>query len=52
MKIQRALALLAVLLCVTATGMALAGCNTVEGVGRDVEALGDSIEDTAEDADD
>lgn len=27
-----------------------AGCNTVEGVGQDVEALGDNIEDAARDA--
>jgi predicted small secreted protein len=28
--------------------MMLTGCNTVEGVGRDVERLGDAIEDEAE----
>ena len=28
----------------------LAGCNTVEGVGRDIENLGDEIEDEADDA--
>jgi predicted small secreted protein len=33
-------------------GIHLAGCNTVEGVGRDVEAAGAAIEDAAEDADD
>ena len=27
--------------------MMLTGCNTVEGVGRDVERLGDTIEDEA-----
>ena len=33
------------------TGLVLtAACNTVEGVGRDVEALGDTIEDAADDA--
>lgn len=32
--------------------LAVSGCNTVEGVGRDVEAAGDAIEDTAEDAND
>lgn len=26
------------------------GCNTVEGVGQDVESLGDNIEDAARDA--
>jgi predicted small secreted protein len=29
-------------------GAALAGCNTVEGLGRDVEAAGDAIEDAAD----
>jgi predicted small secreted protein len=29
--------------------MMSAGCNTVEGVGRDVERLGDAIEDEARD---
>lgn len=28
---------------------ALTACNTVEGVGRDIEAGGDAIEDTASD---
>ena len=27
----------------------LTACNTVEGAGRDLEAAGDSIEDSAED---
>jgi predicted small secreted protein len=31
---------------------ALSACNTIEGVGRDVEAAGDAIEDTARDAKD
>jgi predicted small secreted protein len=26
----------------------LSACNTVEGVGRDVESVGDSIEDSAD----
>lgn len=26
----------------------LTGCNTVEGVGKDVEAAGDAIEDSAD----
>jgi len=28
---------------------AAAGCNTVEGVGRDMQAAGQAVEDTAED---
>jgi predicted small secreted protein len=31
------------------SGLALAGCHTVEGFGRDVEAAGDAIEDAAND---
>lgn len=27
----------------------LSGCNTVEGVGRDIERAGDAIQDEAED---
>lgn len=30
----------------------VAGCNTVEGVGEDVEAAGDAVSDTARDAND
>ena len=30
--------------------LAAAGCNTVEGAGQDVEATGEAIEDTAQDA--
>ncbi|MCA9304799.1 MAG: entericidin A/B family lipoprotein [Phycisphaerales bacterium] len=30
----------------------MSGCNTVEGVGRDVESAGDAIADTARDAKD
>jgi len=36
-----------------ASGLAmfgLSGCNTVEGVGEDVEAAGEAIDDTADDA--
>lgn len=30
----------------------VSGCNTVEGVGEDVEAAGDAVSDTARDAND
>jgi len=30
----------------------IAGCNTIEGVGEDVEAAGDAVADTARDAND
>jgi predicted small secreted protein len=29
--------------------LVLTGCNTVEGFGRDTQAAGDAIEDTADD---
>ena len=32
------------------SGVFIGGCNTVEGVGRDIENLGDEIEDEADDA--
>ncbi len=35
------------LLCL---GFSATACNTVEGLGRDIEAGGDAIEDTAHDA--
>jgi predicted small secreted protein len=39
-----------ILLSVLTAGFAIAviGCNTVEGLGRDVESLGDAIEDAAD----
>lgn len=37
---------LAVVLGMTA---GLAGCNTVEGVGRDVEGAGEAVQDTSQD---
>lgn len=39
-------ALLASALVMTA---ALGACNTVEGVGKDVESTGDAVQDTAKD---
>lgn len=32
-------------------GASLAACNTVEGIGRDVQAVGGAIEDAADDDD-
>lgn len=32
--------------------LAIAACNTVEGAGKDIEATGDAISDTANDAKD
>jgi len=37
------------ILATTAFLFGIAGCNTVEGVGEDIEAAGDSIEDEAGD---
>lgn len=31
-------------------GLSLTACNTVEGVGDDIEAVGDGLSDTARDA--
>jgi predicted small secreted protein len=33
-----------------AAGLALAGCNTVSGMGRDVSSVGHAVTDTANDA--
>lgn len=38
--------LAAVLLAIT--GVSLTGCNTTEGVGKDVEAAGEGIQDAAD----
>lgn len=43
--IHKTLGLFAVLLVLVS--LALGGCNTTRGVGQDVEALGDAIEDEA-----
>lgn len=37
---------------VAASVAVVAGCNTIEGVGEDVEAAGDAVADTARDAND
>jgi predicted small secreted protein len=39
---------LAVLFSLIGFGLVLAGCNTVEGVGKDVKATGQAIEKAAE----
>jgi predicted small secreted protein len=33
-----------------ASGLALSACNTIEGVGRDVESAGETVARTADDA--
>lgn len=33
-------------------GLGLTACNTTQGLGEDVEAAGDAIEDTADEAED
>ncbi len=43
---------LLVVLGVGACGVSLPACNTTEGVGEDIRALGDAIDDAAEDAND
>jgi predicted small secreted protein len=37
---------------IAAAVIAGSGCNTTEGVGEDIEAAGDAIDDAAEDAND
>ena len=40
----------ALLVLLTSLGFMVAGCNTTRGIGQDIEATGDAIEDAAEDA--
>lgn len=37
------------ILLLAAAGIAMSGCNTTKGFGKDVEAAGETIEDVAED---
>jgi predicted small secreted protein len=30
------------------TGFALAGCNTIEGMGEDIQSAGETVEDAAD----
>jgi entericidin A len=39
-------------LLIALLGFGLGACNTTQGFGEDVEAAGDAIEDTAEEAED
>lgn len=47
MKTQR-LAALPLILAVTVTSLALAGCNATAGLGRDVSAGGNAVADSAQ----
>lgn len=40
------------LVALSVGGLTLTGCNTTEGVGEDIKAVGESIDDAAEDAND
>ena len=42
------LSTLAMTLCALVLILGLSGCNTLSGVGADIEAAGDAIEDKAE----
>ncbi len=42
----------AALACAIAAPLALAACNTTKGVGKDVEAAGEGIQDIADDTKD
>ena len=35
-------------LFVLSSGLALAACNTIEGVGRDVQSVGETVADAAD----
>lgn len=50
MNLQRIALFLSAVGVVVTSGL-ISACNTVEGAGRDVEAVGDAIEDAADDAD-
>ncbi len=39
-----------IILAVAAASLLAAACNTIEGAGRDVQATGEAIEETAQDA--
>jgi len=39
-----------VILALAATSLMAAACNTVEGAGKDVKAVGAAVEETAQDA--
>lgn len=39
-----------VILAVAAASLLAAACNTIEGAGKDVQAAGAAVEDTAKDA--
>lgn len=47
---MRKLTLLLCLGLLTAAFLALSGCNTVEGVGKDIEATGSGLSNAADDA--
>lgn len=49
MRHRHATRLALALVLLSMLGVAAIGCNTVEGVGEDVESAGDSIEDAADD---
>jgi predicted small secreted protein len=51
-KLHLDLSTLVAALVLAGVAFLIAGCNTVEGMGEDVEATGDSISDTAHDAKD
>ncbi len=49
---MRAMWILAVLAMAFWTPMGLTGCNTIEGAGEDVQAVGEGVEEGAEEAGD
>ncbi|MBL0921129.1 MAG: entericidin A/B family lipoprotein [Phycisphaerales bacterium] len=48
LKASRILRAALVAIAAAAGAAALSGCNTTEGAGKDIEALGESIQDAAD----
>lgn len=49
-RIGKTIAALTVLAALGVSGVSLTGCNTTEGVGKDIKAAGKGIEGAAQDA--
>ncbi len=49
-RIGKTAAIVVVLVAFVATGAVVAGCNTTEGLGKDIKSAGKGIEETASDA--
>ena len=45
--IEKVTKVLRILLLIVGAGVALSACNTIEGLGRDVESVGQTVSDAA-----